>query len=161
MTLKEKISALEKELEELKAQVEKEEDKIKVGEDFCYVLPNGQISTPTFGNTLYDNELIEAYNIFKKDEFTEKHLEWYANNVIKVHNRLMQLHEQLCPNYFPDWGNINTGKCIVYFNTISNKWDTDFYFNTNYFNIYFPSMEVAQTACEILNKEKFMFKEEE
>jgi hypothetical protein len=162
MTLKEKISALEKELEELKVQVEKEEDKIKIGDIFCYLLPDGQIKNFNFGNTFYHNELIKACNIFKKDDLTKNHLEWYSSNVIKVSNRLMQLHEKLCPNYFPDkyWINSRAPRYFVCFDYYSKKWEADFSFGIDTCRIYFSSKETAQEACDILNNEEFMFKED-
>ena len=161
--LEEKILALEEELKELKEElIKRKQSMLSEGNTVCYVQGDGDIQTAGYFslNNAYHYALFNNYNVFKKDPKTKTHLEWYRDNVIKVHNRLMQLHEQFCPNYFPDWKNSSSAKYTVCFSTASNRWIVDFYFNTNYFSIYFPSEEIAQTVSEILNEEKFMFKEE-
>ena len=162
MTLEEKIFILEEKLEELKGQLEKEKkNKINKGDLFFFLNSIGTCKEETFNNCSYHNSLLQNYNAFKDREETKKHIEWYRDNIVKIHNRLMQLHEELCPNYFPNWKNESATKYTVFLDTRSNKWKIFSYSTVNFFTIYFPSIEVAQTVCEILNKEKFMFKEEE
>lgn len=92
--------------------------------------------------------------MYHSDDKTQEHLEWYRDNVLRVQNKLMQLHELLCPDYFPDW---STDEC-KWFVCYDHK--NKYFIYTlccvcNYFVVYFTE-EAAEKACEILNREKFM-----
>lgn len=70
----------------------------------------------------------------------------------------MQLHELLCPDYFPDW-NDDSNKYYVYY--IYNHGCDCFAYTycntTSTFQVYFTK-KAAEKACKILNQEKFMAK---
>ena len=96
-------------------------------------------------------------NVFRVMKDTDKHLEWYRNNVLRVQNKLMQLHELLCPDYFPDWED-DERKCYIYYCRKKNEWRCDNIQYMKEFIVYFNA-KTAEKACEILNREKFMMEE--
>ena len=158
MTLEEKISQLETELAKVKAELA--ERKLSVwlpeyGQEFYYLTDTGFPQTATFKKTLNDDCLMINNNVFKCDKPTFNHLAWYNDNVLEVQNKLMQLHELMCPDYFPDWNNHCESKFIIYYDTSSKKWFWDAYHSMNMQVVMFTK-EAAERACEILNAEKFM-----
>ena len=158
MTLEEKISQLETELAKVKAELAERKQSIWLPEDgqsFSYLDSSGSPQKNIFTDTMNDNLLQKNYNVFKYDPSTCNHLVWYHDNVIKVQNRLMQLHELLCPDYFPDWNNHYESKFVIYYDTSSKKWFWDAYHSMNMQVVMFTK-EAAERACEILNAEKFM-----
>ena len=158
MTLEEKISQLETELAKVKAELAERKQSVWLPEDgqsFSYLDSSGSPQKNIFTDTMNDNLLQKNYNVFKYDPSTCNHLVWYHDNVIKVQNRLMQLHELLCPDYFPDWDNHYESKFVIYYDTSSKKWFWDAYHSMNMQVVMFTK-EAAERACEILNAEKFM-----
>lgn len=170
MTTEEKIAQLEAnckamsaELEKLKAELaEKDKNETvwmpKRCEEYLYVHADGNINERRYDDiSEYDNLLISMNAVFKSTNSVEKHLEWYRDNVLRIQNKLMQLHELLCPDYFPDCRN-NTDRWFVYYNTYYKEYDYACQSTTYEFMVYFTK-EAAEKACEILNKEKFMMEE--
>ena len=158
MTLEEKISQLETELAKVKAELAERKQSVWLPEDgqsFSYLDSSGSPQKNIFTDTMNDNLLQKNYNVFKYDPSTCNHLVWYHDNVIKVQNRLMQLRELLCPDYFPDWNNHYESKFVIYYDTSSKKWFWDAYHSMNMQVVMFTK-EAAERACEILNAEKFM-----
>ena len=95
----------------------------------------------------YDKSYFEMNNYFHTKERAQEIL-----NKIKMLLRLERLHDMFCPNYKPqnrDW------KYSVYYDSNEEEWkvtggrDLDSKFFT-----YFPTLEIAQQAADILNKEK-------
>ena len=105
-------------------------------------------------NNALDNYRIDFNNAYHSNNTTREHLKWYANNVLRVQNKLMQLHELLCPDYFPDWENDEL-KCYIYYHYKKNEWYCDNIQCMKEFIVYFNE-KAAKKACEILNREKFM-----
>ena len=101
----------------------------------------------------YDSSLYKNNNVFKYDDNTIKHMNWYNKNVFRVQNKLMQLHELLCPDYFPDWD--NSKKENWYLGIYEGSWHKYWTTRCDFFTVYFTE-EAAKRACEILNSEKFM-----
>lgn len=158
MTLEEKISQLETELAKVKEELAERRQSVwlpEYNQEFCYLNETGFPQADTFKKTMNDSLLRTNNNVFKCDKSTFNHLAWYNDNVIKVQNRLMQLHELLCPDYFPDWSNHCESKFVIYYDTSSKKWFWDAYHSMNMQVVMFTE-EVAAKACEILNAEKFM-----
>ena len=158
MTLEEKISQLETELAKVKAELAERKQSVWLPEDgqsFSYLDSSGSPQKNIFTDTMNDNLLQKNYNVFKYDPSTCNHLVWYHDNVIKVQNRLMQLCELLCPDYFPDWNNHYESKFVIYYDTLTKAWLWCAYRKTNMQVVIFTE-EAAERACEILNAEKFM-----
>ena len=158
MTLEEKITQLETELEKVKKELAESRQTIwkpKNGDRFYYVSHNGCVSSTTLTGCMLDAELINSNNTFECTAATNQHLRWYIKNVLKVQNKLMQLHELLCPDYLPDWNNHDESKFTIYYDTSNKNWFWDAYISMNMQVVMF-NKEAAEKACEILNAEKFM-----
>lgn len=165
MTTEEKIAELEAnckamtaEIEKLKAELVEKNETVwlpKSGDDYSFIQGNGNISISLYNSiSSYDLGLINMNAAFKPDTETQRHLRWYRDNVLRVQNKLMQLHELLCPDYFPDWED-DECKCYIYYHYKKNEWCCDNIQYMKEFIVYFNA-KTAKKACEILNKEKFM-----
>ena len=158
MILEERINALEAELAKVKAELAERNNSIWLpedGQEYYRLTGSGMVSKHIFTNILSDNLLKLNNNVFKYNQSTFNHLAWYNDNVIKVQNRLMQLHELLCPDYFPDWKNDHEDKYSIYFDNNQRTWKHSLSVIANPQTVIF-TYEVAKKVCEILNSEKFM-----
>lgn len=163
MTPEERITELEAnckamtaEIEKLKAELTEKNETVwmpKCDDSYMYIDSSGDvISTFSRGDNALDNHRIDFNNVYHSSNTTREHLKWYANNVLRVQNKLMQLHELLCPDYFPDWDDKDTDKQFVYYNAYSKKYNYVCFSTTNIFTVYF-TREAAIKACKILNRE--------
>lgn len=91
---------------------------------------------------------------------TEQRAQEVANK-INFLLKLERLHDIYCPDYVPDWNNYNERKYVVNVvykgkgysakgelvasHTIGTK---------NFAEVYFPTLEIAQKVCDILNAER-------
>ena len=170
MTTEEKIAELETnckvmtaEIEKLKAELVKKDKNETVwipetGDLYAYVTSDGIVAKNTIycDDSVLDSDRTNFNNIYHSDDKTKEHLEWYRDNVLRVQNKLMQLHELLCPDYFPDWGDGDEPKFYLY-NYKRNAWECSSRLAYCDHVVYF-TQEAAKKACEILNREKFMMK---
>ena len=158
MTLEEKIAQLETELAKVKAELAESKRTVWKPNDrdsFYYVSNDGSISSKTFTGCILDNDLMDMNNMFEYATTTSQHLKWYNDNVLRIQNRLMQLHELLCSDYFPDWKNDHEDKYSIYFDNNRRAWRHSLSVVVNPQTVIF-TYEVANKVCEILNAEKFM-----
>ncbi len=158
MTLEEKISQLETELAKVKAELAERKQSVwlpEYNQEFYYLNETGFPQVNTFKKTMNDSLLRTNNNVFKCDKSTFNHLAWYNDNVLKVQNKLMQLHELLCPDYFPDWNNDHEDKYSIYFDNNRKIWRHSINVIVNPLTVVF-TYEAAERVCEILNAEKFM-----
>ena len=162
MTLEKRIVLLEEELAQVKAELDKSkhiEQTLWTPNDdelYSYIDINGQICDEIFDSqSTFDCEVQNMNNVFKSTPNNHTHLQWYAYNVLRVHNKLMQLHELLCPDYFPDWNNNREYKYWIYFDNRQSKWKNRANITDYPFTVMF-TYKAAEKACEILNTEKFM-----
>lgn len=149
--LTDELTALKAELAERKQSVWLPED----GQSFSYLDSLGSPQKNIFIDTMNDNLLQKNNNVFKYDPSTCNHLVWYNDNVIKVQNKLMQLHELLCPDYFSDWNDSGQRKFYVYYDAKDKSWNFNYVHFMNLSVVYFTEA-AAKRACEILNAEKLM-----
>lgn len=167
MTTEEKIAELETnckamtdEIEKLKAELAKKDKNETVWIPEIY---NTYMCIDSFGHVYStiledmssEKQRIDFNNVYQSNNKTQTHLEWYRDNVLKIQNKLMQLHELLCPDYFPDWENNNESKFYLYYNYDNNTWNWDSWAIYCDCVVYFTGA-AAEKACEILNREKFM-----
>ena len=158
MTLEEKIAQLETELEKVKAELAESKRTVWRPNDrdpFYYVSNDGSISNKTFTGCILDSDLMDMNNMFEYATTTSQHLKWYNDNVLRVQNKLMQLHELLCPDFFPDWTNHLCDKYIVVYDSSDKKWSFIYRSEMNEHTVYF-TYEAVTKACDMLNNEKFM-----
>ena len=157
--LENNCKAMTAELEKLKAELAEKNETVwipKNKEDFLCVYARGSVITETYYDTsTFGNDMLSMNDVFKPTRSVKKHLEWYRDNVLRVQNKLMQLHELLCPDYFPDWEDTNKCKFFLYYNYDNNDWEYGSWSIYCDYVVYF-TIEAAEKACEILNREKFM-----
>ena len=68
--------------------------------------------------------------------------------------KLERLHDIYCPNYKPNWGSDSVKHYICY-DASEEKWCSR-YVQTieGAIQVYFPTKEIAQKVCDILNREE-------
>lgn len=167
-TTEEKIAELEAnckamtaEIEKLKAELAEKNETVWMPEyhdSYMYINSQGDVANTHFlGDNTLDNLRIDFNNVYSFSNKTREHLKWYSNNVLRVQNKLMQLHELLCPDCFPDW---DTGKetWTIYYDNTYKCFSYTLQCSCNWFAVCF-TREAAEKACEILNREKFMMEE--
>ena len=72
-----------------------------------------------------------------------------------------RLHDTFCPYYKPNWNDNSELKYFIEFDCDDNVYVpsyTDAYYRTD---VYFPSQDIAQKVCDILNVELERNKEDE
>ena len=143
-----KLEALEKEAEMQKKQEEWKPWKPEDGEDYFYICIDFTIDSWENVDDDTDKRNFRVGNCFP----TEARAEQVAKKM-RLLLRLEQLHDMLCPDYVPDWENYGQ-KFLVYFNHAENRWHIG---ASNAFELrcatYFDTLENAEKAAEILNKE--------
>lgn len=142
-----KLEALRKEAEAQKKQEEWKPWKPEVGEKYFVAVEDGADVVQ------YCEDSIDEFNIRFGNCFRTKERAEQVADKMRLLLRLEQLHDMLCPDYEPDWGNYGQ-KFLVYFNHAENRWNIGVY---KAFELrcatYFDTPENAQKAAEILNKE--------
>lgn len=67
--------------------------------------------------------------------------------------KLERLHDIYCPDYVPDWNN-DRRKYYVFYSHSSECYSTGSVGNVEFkTNVFFPTQEIAQKVCDILNAE--------
>lgn len=146
------IKSSEEEIERLKVEAEKLAfERVEKGQTYYYVsVECGKVITTCIEETglLFDNEAFENNNYFHTRERAEE-----VTAKINFLLKLERLHDIYCPNYKPDWHNMEENKWYVTFDSRDKKYTkfwTDVYLEAV---VYFDSIETADKVCEILNKE--------
>lgn len=170
MTTEEKIAELEAnckamtaELEKLKVELAEKNKTVWIpefGDSYMYIDTTGYICSTMSEDKALDKYRIDFNNVYYSSNKTREHLNWYRDNVFRIQNKLMQLHELLCPDYFPEWEDANKRKFFLYYNYDNNDWEYGSR-STCYDYVVCFNREAAEKACEILNREKFMTKGEQ
>ena len=142
-----KLEELRKEAEAQKEQEELKTWKPEVEEKYFYI--GNTLETGKYFNEGYpvDDKLITVGNCFP----TRKRAEQVAKKM-RLLLRLEQLHDMLCPDYVPDWKDIEL-KFVITFNHALGKFLPIFKIETEYNTCVYFSEDAAIKAAEILNKE--------
>ena len=156
--LEEMLEKLQKELDEIKCSDNNNEcrvdtfERVKRQEAFYNISLEGvttvlkQFETEQFED--FNNNCFKNNNYFKSIERAEE-----VKSKIKLLLRLERLYDTFCPEYKPNWNNSSELKYFIEFDCEDNvyAWScTDFYYR---FSVYFPSEDIAQKVCDILNVE--------
>lgn len=142
-----KLEALRKEAEAQKKQEERKPWKPEVEEKYFYI--GNTLETGKYFNGGYpvDDKLITVGNCFRTKERAEQVAE-----KMRLLLRLEQLHDQLCPDYEPDWD--GTAKFLVAFDHTDGEMQAFFDRSSGESTlVYFRDAVTAMEAAEILNKE--------
>lgn len=144
------VEQLEKELKE--AESEPEYKRVEQGKEYyhvemgCDVCINSYRDDRWYDETSYDNN-----NYFHTKERAQE-----VADKIKLLLKLERLHDTYCPDYKPDWLGNNL-KYIICKQYEKHRWTYDYralVHDDNAVQVYFPTKEIAQKVCDILNKER-------
>lgn len=103
-------------------------------------------------NDYYCNCCFESNNYFLTKERAQE-----VADKMNFLLRMERLHDELCPDYVPDWG-VDNCKYMIFRNHKNEMFECfATYFDMG--EIYFPTREIAQQACDILNAELEQTKE--
>ena len=144
-----KLEALRKEAEAQKKQEEWKPWKPETEEKYFFV--DNDFFPHSFCNQ--DDE-VDSYNFEIGNCFrTEERAERVAKKM-RLLLRLEQLHDMLCPDYVPDFGSGEATYCL-YYDYSSSHWAAEGWYDCNcrVNGPYFDTIENAEKAAEILNKE--------
>ena len=128
-------------------------EKVEFGERYYGVCVNSEVESRIYNEVgnMRDDAHFRNNNYF--------HTEERAQEVVSKINlllRLERLHDTFCPDYVPDWGNCWLPKYYIYQDkSMGNIWicgavSTD----SDIVQVYFPTEDIAQKVCDILNAEE-------
>lgn len=158
-----KYHDLEKRIKQLETVINKietdSEPKFEIAQDERYYFIDFyfkgcslNVRSDVYANVLIDRARVDRNNCFKTEE--------RAKEVIDKINfllRLERLHDIYCPDYKPDWDDKYTKRYFIFENNLGTQSIWAYGINTvtrNPHEIYFPTEEIAQKVCDILNKER-------
>lgn len=143
-----KLEELKKEAEMQKKQEEPKPWKPEIDDSYFYISSNFEAMNKVRRTTSFETDRISNGNCFKTKERTEQ-----VAKKMRLLLRLEQLHDQLCPDYEPDWNNDGELKFCLGYDHADDCWFMDYFNVTQYPIVYFDTEENAEKAAEILNKE--------
>lgn len=144
----EKLEALEKEAEMQKKQEEPKPWKPEARAEYFFI--DNYFLSHSFYNM---NDDVDSYNFEIGNCFPTKERAEQVAKKMRLLLRLEQLHDQLCPDYVPDYKGDET-KYHLYFSHVQGKYEVSC--STSWENpcmVVFDTEKNAQKAAEILNKE--------
>ena len=102
---------------------------------------------------IYIGDDIDKSCILSGDYFPTRERAEQVAKKIRLLLRLEQLHDQLCPDYEPDWEKEKDKFCLCYHHE-GKRWSVEswLFFESQGF-VWFDTFENAEKAAEILNKE--------
>ena len=136
-------------LEELKkeAEMQKKQEEWKFGEKYFYISQTGRVIQDTFTEHRIDTARKNFGNFFSTSVRAEQ-----VAKKIRLLLQLEQLHDQLCPDYEPDWD--GTAKFLVAFDHTDGKMQAFFDRSSGESTlVYFRDAVTAMEAADILNSE--------
>ncbi|EXM38550.1 hypothetical protein RASY3_14645 [Ruminococcus albus SY3] len=136
-----------RELEPNLERAEEGEEYWSVGSKFC---AEGK-ATPCHHYENFhrsDNNYFNNNNYFKTVQRAKE-----VANKINVLLKLERLHDIYCPNYKPNWGEYSLKHYVKYCVSEAKWYPYCIRTMEDVVQIYFPTEEIAQKVCDILNKE--------
>ena len=156
MTIEElnnRIALLENELESIKQERDKLSEPTferRIGERYYYL----RGICHWYSNIDHSDYDDDSWNYKNNNYF---YSERRANEVLEKINLLLKLerlHDTYCPDYVPNWDDDDERKYIITYDILYKEYK---YINTQILrltaDVYFPSEEIAQKVCGILNAE--------
>jgi len=149
------LKTAEEERDRLTEQRREQEPKfgrVKEEEKYYYI----HLGPEGFG-VVSDAEWDHPVDEARYDNNNYFHTKKRAQEVIDKINfllKLERLHDIFCHDYVPDWNNHNETKFSIYYSIYEKEYTVQAYTIMKYkTNVYFPSLEIAQKVCDILNRE--------
>lgn len=137
-------------------EAEKQDNELKferVKRDQFYYRVHFQLGAADFSQTRDSCCEIDEINFNSNNYFKTYERAREVADKINFLLKLERLHDTFCPSYMPDWKS-KEGKWSIYFDSYSNIYDYCVTLKSlNVQQVYFPSEEIAQKVCDILNKE--------
>ena len=142
-----KLETLQKEVK--MQQGEQKLWKPEIGESYFFIRSDFGVMDKVKGTTSFETDRISNGNCFPTKERTEQ-----VAKKMRLLLRLEQLHDMLCPDYVPDFGSGEATYCL-YYDYSSSHWAAEGWYDCNcrVNGPYFDTLENAEKAAEILNKE--------
>ena len=142
-----KLETLQKEVK--MQQGEQKLWKPEIGESYFFIRSDFGAMNKVKGTTSFETDRISNGNCFKTKERAEQ-----VAKKMRLLLRLEQLHDMLCPDYVPDFGSGEATYCL-YYDYSSSHWAAEGWYDCNcrVNGPYFDTLENAEKAAEILNKE--------
>lgn len=148
--LERRIKQLEAIVGKIEADSESEFERVSHGEPYFYIYGNTMNVAVSSEDSDYISELCHINNNYF---YTKKRAQEVADK-IKFLLKLERLHDIYCPDYKPGWNSFER-KYRVYFNNLIGKYTWDTWSHAECVETtYFPTEEIAQKVCDILNKER-------
>ena len=146
------IKASENEIKKLEAEKEPALERVEKGLHYYSVKVDGcGVATAELyvdNHTIFNDAMFKNNNYFLTEERAKE-----VTDKINFLLKLERLHDIYCPDYKPDWNNVEENKWYATFDS-NNKKYTRFWTNVHLEAVvYFDSKETADKVCEILNKE--------
>lgn len=163
--IEEMLKEIQNELNSFKSESkepEKKEDtfeRVKSGEKYYNICLKDTLNVlaqfEVEGFSSYNANCFSSNNYFKTNERAEE-----VKSKIELLLKLERLHDTFCPDYKPDW-NYGKFKYFVEFDNEEGFYDVNYTDVYNNGGVYFPSKDIAQKVCDILNVELERNKEDE
>lgn len=148
--LEKRIKQLEAIVGKIEAENEAEFERVSHGEPYFYIYGNTMNVAVSSEDSDYISELCHINNNYF---YTKERAQEVANK-IKFLLKLERLHDIYCPDYKPDWNDSEEYKHLVYFDHSRRKYCWDSFAYSEYAGaVYFPTKEIAQKVCDVLNRE--------
>lgn len=123
--------------------------RVEKGEIYFTITGELNVIQSIEGGYSIDDNKYNVNNYFHTEERAQK-----VVDKINFLLRLERLHDTFCPDYAPDWDNYNEGKATVFYHHSKKQYVVQAYsFMKIPTGVYFPTSEIAQKVCDILNKE--------
>ena len=149
--LERRIKQLEAVVGKIEADSEPEFERAEKNASYCSVqLDDGcRVVMRREEHWSVDNNYYNLPNYF----YTKERAQEVADK-IKFLLKLERLHDIYCPDYKPDWNDSEEYKYLVYFDHSKRKYCWDSFAYSEYAtHVYFPTKEIAQKVCDVLNNE--------
>lgn len=148
--LKRQLAEIQTKIEELEKETQFE--KLKMGKEY-FTIHCGSQGTDILrwieSNDEFDESFYNNNNYFHTKERAEE-----AAKNIRVLLKLWRLHDTLCEDYVSNWDE-EEAKWIIFYSYSKETWCEEWWVSNNYNLPCFPTKELAQKACDILNVEGF------
>ena len=146
------IEKLEKQIEELKAEVEtlKNKETLERTDHYYFLNIDDEDGSFYIDDCYYDDDnYYDSRNYFLSENSAE-----YFLSAIDELKKLQHLHEIYCPDYVPNWNNEDEKKFGIVFNKLEHKYQYTSVAGCYKLNdIYFDSRETASKVCDRMNKD--------
>ena len=154
-TLRNKCKELENKIEQAE-QDDKMFERVPKGENYFMVVvdyANGKVIADNIREDYdyVDDARYDSNNYFKTRERAQE-----VADKINFLLKLERLHDIYCPDYVPDYDNDNfsSNKYTIFYDHTEKIYEVFCLRSTCHRTlVYFPSEEIAQKVCDILNKE--------